>query len=143
MLQLVHGGALARPFETHLNAFDQPMTLRIATELYLKRAVVGGIDRVFEIGRVFRNEGVDSTHSPEFTTLESYEAWADMHVMAERMQEIILNAADAVGAGRRLETAKGLIDLDGEWDWVAVYPCLLYTSPSPRNRQKSRMPSSA
>ena len=74
MLQLVHGGALARPFETHLNAFDQPMTLRIATELYLKRAVVGGIDRVFEIGRVFRNEGVDSTHSPEFTTLESYEA---------------------------------------------------------------------
>ncbi len=124
MLQLVHGGALARPFETHLNAFDQPMTLRIATELYLKRAVVGGIDRVFEIGRVFRNEGVDSTHSPEFTTLESYEAWADMHVMAERMQEIILNAADAVGAGRRLETAKGVIDLDGEWAWVAVYPGL-------------------
>ena len=124
MLQLVHGGAQARPFETHLNAFDQPMTLRIATELYLKRAVVGGIERVYEIGRVFRNEGVDSTHSPEFTTLESYEAWADMHVMAERMQEIILNAADAVGAGRRLETAKGVIDLDGEWAWVAVYPGL-------------------
>ena len=124
MLQLVHGGAAARPFETHLNAFDQDMTLRIATELFLKRAVVGGIDRVFEIGRVFRNEGVDSTHSPEFTTLESYEAWADMHVMAERMQEIILNAADAVGAGRRLETAKGVIDLDGEWAWVAVYPGL-------------------
>ena len=124
VLQLVHGGATARPFATHLNAFDQDMTLRIATELYLKRAVVGGVERVFEIGRVFRNEGVDSTHSPEFTTLESYEAWADMHVMAERMQEIILAAADAVGAGRRIETDKGVIDLDGEWAWVSVYPGL-------------------
>jgi lysyl-tRNA synthetase class 2 len=124
VLQLIHGGAHARPFETHLNAFDQDMTLRIATELYLKRAVVGGIDRVFEIGRVFRNEGVDSTHSPEFTTLESYEAWADMHVMAERMQEMILNAADAIGAGRRIETPRGTIDLDGEWRWLEVYPGL-------------------
>ena len=124
MLQLVHGGAQARPFETHLNAFDQDMTLRIATELYLKRAVVGGIDRVYELGRVFRNEGVDSTHSPEFTTLESYEAWADMYVMAERMQEIILNAADAIGAGRRIETEDGVIDLDGDWAWVEVYPGL-------------------
>lgn len=124
VLQLIHGGAQARPFDTHLNAFDQPMTLRIATELYLKRAVVGGIDRVFEIGRVFRNEGVDSTHSPEFTTLESYEAWADMYVMADRMKEMILAAADAVGAGRELETEQGTISLDGEWSWVAVYPGL-------------------
>jgi lysyl-tRNA synthetase, class II len=124
VLQLVHGGAHARPFATHLNAFDQGMTLRIATELYLKRAVVGGIDRVFEIGRVFRNEGVDSTHSPEFTTLESYEAWADMYVMADRMKEMILNAADAVGAGRTLETPQGTIDLDGDWAWVEVYPGL-------------------
>ncbi|WFP16774.1 lysine--tRNA ligase [Citricoccus muralis] len=124
MLQLIHGGAQARPFETHLNAFDQPMTLRIATELYLKRCVVGGIDRVFEIGRVFRNEGVDSTHSPEFTTLESYEAWADMYVMAERMQEMILNAADAIGAPHQIETEAGTIDLDGEWAWVEVYPGL-------------------
>lgn len=124
VLQLIHGGAQARPFQTHLNAFDQPMTLRIATELYLKRAVVGGIDRVFEIGRVFRNEGVDSTHSPEFTTLESYEAWGDMYTMAARMQEMILNAADAVGAGRQIETEQGVIDLDGEWAWVSVYPAL-------------------
>ncbi|NUL47677.1 lysine--tRNA ligase [Cellulosimicrobium funkei] len=124
ILQLVHGGAHARPFETHLNAFDQGMTLRIATELYLKRAVVGGIDRVFEIGRVFRNEGVDSTHSPEFTMLESYEAWADMYVMADRMKEMILNAADAVGAGRTVETPNGTADLDGEWAWVEVYPGL-------------------
>ncbi|XKH52740.1 lysine--tRNA ligase [Citricoccus nitrophenolicus] len=124
ILQLVHGGAHARPFETHLNAFGQDMTLRIATELYLKRTVVGGIDRVFEIGRVFRNEGVDSTHSPEFTMLESYEAWADMYVMADRMKEMILNAADAVGAGRLIETAQGEIDLGGEWAWIEVYPGL-------------------
>ncbi|WP_261624219.1 lysine--tRNA ligase [Nesterenkonia marinintestina] len=124
MLNLIHGGAQARPFHTHLNAFDQDMTLRIATELYLKRAVVGGIDRVYEMGRVFRNEGVDSTHSPEFTTLETYEAWADMYTMAERMREMILDAADAVGAGRRIETEAGMIDLDGEWRWLGVYPGL-------------------
>ena len=124
ILQLVHGGALARPFETHMNAFDQKMTLRIATELYLKRAVVGGIDRVYDMGRVFRNEGVDSTHSPEFTTLECYEAWADQFVMARRIKEIILDAADAVGAGRTLQTEAGEINLDGEWAWLSVYPGL-------------------
>ncbi|MGP5397737.1 lysine--tRNA ligase [Arthrobacter rhombi] len=124
MLQLMHGGAAARPFHTHLNAFDQDMTLRIATELYLKRTVVGGIPRVFEVGRLFRNEGVDSTHSPEFTTLECYEIYADQFVMAERIQEIILKAADAVGAGRRIETSQGTINLDGEWRWLSVYPAL-------------------
>jgi lysyl-tRNA synthetase class 2 len=123
MLQLIHGGAAARPFKTHLNAFDQNMTLRIATELFLKRAVVGGIDRVFEIGRIFRNEGVDSTHSPEFTTLESYEAYADQFVMADRMKEMILNAADVVGS-RIIETDAGTIDLNGEWRWLGVYPGL-------------------
>lgn len=123
MLQLVHGGATARPFETHLNAFDQKMTLRIALELYLKRAVVGGIDRVYEIGRIFRNEGVDSTHSPEFTMLECYEAYTDQFGMAERMREIILNCADVLGS-RRIETEAGVIDLDGEWRWLGVYPGL-------------------
>lgn len=123
ILQLVHGGATARPFETHVNAFDQKMTLRIALELYLKRAVVGGIDRVYEIGRIFRNEGVDSTHSPEFTMLECYEAYADQFVMAERMKEIILNCADLLGS-RQVETPAGTIDLDGEWRWLAVYPGL-------------------
>lgn len=121
ILQLVHGGATARPFETHMNAFDQKMTLRIATELFLKRAVVGGIDRVYDMGRVFRNEGVDSTHSPEFTTLECYEAWADQFVMAERMKEIILNVADVVGT-RTIQTDAGEINLDGEWAWISVYP---------------------
>lgn len=120
ILQLVHGGAAARPFHTHLNAFDQPMTLRIAIELYLKRAVVGGIDKVFEVGRIFRNEGVDSTHSPEFTMLEAYEAYGDQFTMAKVMQRMILAAADAVGS-RVIETEHGQINLDGDWPWLPVY----------------------
>src|SRR5690606_17191108 len=94
VLQTVHGGATARPFHTHLNAFDLPMTLRIALELYLKRAVVGGIERVYEIGRVFRNEGIDSSHSPEFTMLELYEAYGDQYTMADLTRRIVLAAAD-------------------------------------------------
>ncbi len=120
ILQLVHGGAAARPFRTHLNAFDQPMTLRIAIELYLKRAVVGGMDKVFEVGRIFRNEGVDSTHSPEFTMLEAYEAYGDQYSMAAIMQRIILACADAVGS-RTIETPRGTVKLDGEWPWLPVY----------------------
>ncbi|MFI5085567.1 MAG: lysine--tRNA ligase [Actinomycetales bacterium] len=120
ILQLVHGGAAARPFRTHLNAFDQPMTLRIAIELYLKRAVVGGMDKVFELGRIFRNEGVDSTHSPEFTMLEAYEAYGDQFSMARIMQKMILAAADAVGS-RTIESPRGTINLDGEWPWLPVY----------------------
>ena len=123
MLQLVHGGATARPFATHLNAFDQDMTLRIATELYLKRAVVGGIDRVFEMGRVFRNEGVDSTHSPEFTTIEAYQAYGDQFTMAELIHKIIMACADAVGI-HQIETDAGTVDLTGEWQWLGVYPGL-------------------
>ena len=125
ILQLIHGGAQARPFETHLNAFDQTMTLRIATELYLKRAVVGGIDKIFEIGRVFRNEGVDSTHSPEFTMLEAYEAYSDMYGMAERIREIILAAAKAAGVDNELTTPEGnTIVLDTEWEWREFYPAV-------------------
>lgn len=123
MLQLVHGGATARPFATHLNAFDQDMTLRIATELYLKRAVVGGIDRVFEIGRVFRNEGVDSTHSPEFTTIEGYQAYGDQYTMADLIQRIIVACADELGI-HQIETENGTVDLTGEWAWLGVYPGL-------------------
>ncbi len=121
MLQLVHGGAAARPFTTHLNAFDQDMTLRIALELYLKRAVVGGVDRVYEIGRIFRNEGVDSTHSPEFTMLEYYEAYGDQFTAADRMRDIIVNAAEASGAGLQLVDYRGQeIDLSGEWRWLPI-----------------------
>jgi lysyl-tRNA synthetase class 2 len=120
VLQLVHGGATARPFRTHINAFDQQMTLRIALELNLKKAVVGGIDKVFEIGRIFRNEGVDATHSPEFTMLEAYQAYGDQNTMAELTRALVLAAADAVGS-RQLQTDAGLVDLDAEWPWIPVY----------------------
>ena len=120
ILQLIHGGAAARPFKTHLNAFNQQMTLRIALELYLKRAMVGGTERVYEMGRIFRNEGIDSTHSAEFTMLEFYEAWADQTTVANRLKQIITDAADAVGS-RQIETPKGVIDLDGEWRWLPLY----------------------
>ena len=123
VLQLVHGGANARPFRTHLNAFDTPMTLRIALELFLKRAVVGGVERVYEMGRIFRNEGIDSTHSAEFTMLEVYQAWGDQRTIAALMQQVIVDAADALGS-RRIETSAGVIDLDGEWAWLGVYPGL-------------------
>ncbi len=121
ILQSVHGGAAARPFHTHLNAFDQPMSLRIALELYLKRAVVGGIDRVFEIGKTFRNEGIDSTHSAEFTMLEAYEAYGDYNSVAEWTRAIILDAAMAVGV-ETPRTADGMdIDLVTEWRWASIY----------------------
>lgn len=119
-LQLIHGGAAARPFTTHLNAFDIDMTLRIALELSLKRAMVGGTDRVFEIGRIFRNEGIDSSHSAEFTMLESYQAWTDQYGIAATTQRIIVDIADALGS-RQIETPAGVIDLDGDWRWLPLY----------------------
>ncbi len=99
------------------------MTLRIALELFLKRAVVGGVERVYEIGRTFRNEGIDSTHSAEFTMLEVYQAWGDQRSIAALMQRMIIDAADAVGS-RQIQTPAGPIDLDGEWRWLGVYPGL-------------------
>ncbi|WP_139719717.1 lysine--tRNA ligase [Serinicoccus chungangensis] len=120
VLQALHGGANARPFNTHLNAFDLPMTLRIALELHLKRAVVGGVERVYEIGRIFRNEGIDSTHSPEFTMLECYQSYGDQFTMADLMRRMILAAADEIGS-RQVQTAAGVIDLDGEWTWLPFY----------------------
>ena len=123
VLQLVHGGANARPFGTHLNAFDTDMTLRIALELFLKRAVVGGVDKVYELGRIFRNEGIDSSHSAEFTMLEFYEAWGDQRSVAALLQRIIVDVADLLGS-RQVETPAGTVDLDGEWPWLGVYPGL-------------------
>jgi lysyl-tRNA synthetase class 2 len=123
VLQLVHGGAHARPFRTHLNAFDIDMTLRIALELFLKRAVVGGIEQVYEIGRIFRNEGIDSVHSAEFTMLEAYQAWGDQHTIADVIEVLIKDAADAIGS-RILPTPAGEIDLDGTWTWLGVYPAI-------------------
>ena len=120
VLQLIHGGAAARPFRTHLNAFDQDMTLRIALELNLKKAVVGGVDRVYEMGRIFRNEGVDATHSPEFTMLEAYQAYGDQTTIAALMRDLYLGVADALGS-RKVETERGTVDLGGEWAWLPVY----------------------
>jgi lysyl-tRNA synthetase class 2 len=91
------GGASARPFETHHNALDQNMCLRIATELPLKKLVIGGLNRVYEIGRIFRNEGIDTRHNPEFTTLEAYQAYTDYHGMAELFEQTLANAAEAIG----------------------------------------------
>jgi lysyl-tRNA synthetase class 2 len=121
VLQTVHGGAAARPFKTHLNAFDLDMSLRIATELYLKRCIVGGIERVYEIGKTFRNEGVDSSHSPEFTMLEAYEAYGDYDTMAELTRSLILAAAEATGVLTPVTHDGTEIDLAGPWRSVTIY----------------------
>lgn len=116
MLQVQHGGAAARPFSTHMNAFDMDLYLRIAPELFLKRAVVGGIDRVFEINRNFRNEGADSSHSPEFTMIEAYQAYGDYNQMAVMTRELIQEAALAVRGSTTVTLADGSdYDLGGEW----------------------------
>jgi lysyl-tRNA synthetase class 2 len=121
LLQPLHGGAAARPFATHLNAFDQPMYLRIAIELYLKRLVVGGLDRVYEIGRNFRNEGVDGTHSPEFTMLEVYQAYGDYDSMAELTREIVLDAARALLGTTVVPDGKGgELDLALGWERLPI-----------------------
>ncbi len=120
VLQPMHGGAAARPFSTHVNAFDQDMYLRIALELPLKRMVVGGIERVYEIGRTFRNEGVDTTHNPEFTMLEAYEAYGDYDTMAELTRALVLEAAEAVGS-TVITGSHGEIDLAEPWHHVTVH----------------------
>ena len=125
MLQTMHGGAAARPFVTQSNAFDMELFLRIAPELFLKRCVVGGIERVFEINRNFRNEGADSTHSPEFAMLECYQAFADYNDMADLTQSLIQEAALAVHGSLTFELVDGgTRDLSGEWDRVSVYPAV-------------------
>ena len=131
MLQLLHGGAAARPFVTHINALDLDLYLRIAPELYLKRLVVGGLDKVFELNRSFRNEGVDTTHNPEFAMLEAYEAYGDYNSMAELTRELVQEAALAAhgslvvplpavpGSG-----AGGEMDLSGSWRQMTVHDAL-------------------
>jgi lysyl-tRNA synthetase class 2 len=125
MLQTIHGGASARPFVTHSNAFDTELYLRIAPELFLKRAVVGGLERVFEINRNFRNEGADSTHSPEFAMLEAYQSYGDYHSIADLTQELIQNAAMAVSGSHVVRWADGTeFDLGGEWARLPMYASL-------------------
>ncbi len=125
MLQTIHGGASARPFKTHSNAFDTELFLRIAPELFLKRAVVGGIDRVYEINRNFRNEGADRTHSPEFAMLEAYEAYGDYNTMAKLTQALIQNAAMDCFGTLQVQLEDGEVnDLSGEWARVSMFESL-------------------
>ncbi|MEU1754680.1 lysine--tRNA ligase [Micromonospora matsumotoense] len=122
MLQLLHGGAAARPFVTHSNALGTDLYLRIAPELFLKRAVVGGVDRVFEINRNFRNEGVDSSHSPEFAMLETYQAYGDYDTMADLTRNLVQQAAVAVSGSTTVTHADGQeFDLGGEWRSVTLF----------------------
>ncbi|QOC89993.1 lysine--tRNA ligase [Micromonospora craniellae] len=125
MLQLLHGGATARPFVTHSNALDTDLYLRIAPELFLKRAVVGGVERVFEINRNFRNEGIDSSHSPEFAMLEVYQAYGDYNTMAELTRNLVQQAAVAVAGSTVVTHADGQeFDLGGEWRSVSLFGVL-------------------
>ncbi|GAA2604786.1 lysine--tRNA ligase [Dactylosporangium fulvum] len=125
MLQLLHGGAAARPFVTHSNALDTDLYLRIAPELFLKRCVVGGIERVFEINRNFRNEGIDSSHSPEFAMLEAYQAYADYNVMADLTRQLVQGATEALTGSHAVRYADGSeYDLGGQWRSVTLYGVL-------------------
>jgi lysyl-tRNA synthetase class 2 len=122
VLQVLHGGANARPFRTHMNAFNLDLYLRIALELYLKRLVVGGIEKVYEIGRIFRNEGADATHNPEFTMLELYEAYGDYTTMATLTRELIQGAARATLGGTVLRRPDGSeYDIGGEWPLIGAH----------------------
>ncbi|MBS9533180.1 lysine--tRNA ligase [Mycobacterium sp. M1] len=125
MLQTLAGGAAARPFVTHSNALDADLYLRIAPELFLKRCIVGGFDRVFELNRVFRNEGADSTHSPEFSMLETYQAYGTYDDSATATREIIQEVADEAIGTRQLPMPDGSVyDIDGEWASLEMYPSL-------------------
>jgi lysyl-tRNA synthetase class 2 len=116
MLQSVSGGAAARPFRTHFNALDCDFSLRIALELHLKRLLVGGFDRVFEVGRVFRNEGLSRRHNPEFTMLEAYQAYTDYRGMMELTRSLIQQVAERALGGLQMERSEGdAIDLSGDW----------------------------
>jgi lysyl-tRNA synthetase class 2 len=126
ILQQIHGGANARPFITHINAYNLDLYLRIAPELYLKRLCVGGVERVFELGRAFRNEGVDYSHNPEFTLLEAYQAHADYNVWIDGCRELIQNAAEAANGEQvfmrpRADGTLEPVDISGEWRVKTVH----------------------
>jgi lysyl-tRNA synthetase class 2 len=122
MLQVMHGGAAARPFKTFSNAYDMDLYMRIAPELFLKRCVVGGIERVFEINRNFRNEGADSSHSPEFAMVESYMSYGDWRSIADVTRSLIQNAAMAVAGSHVVTHHDGRqADLGGRWKEISLY----------------------
>lgn len=120
ILQTIQGGATAKPFITHFNALDQECFLRIATELPLKRLLVGGFERVYEIGRIFRNEGMDQTHNPEFTSMEAYRAYSDLEGMKELAEGVIKAANAAIGNPEQIEYQGTTIDLSGTWPSIPM-----------------------
>ena len=125
MLQVMHGGAAARPFKSFSNAYDMDLFLRIAPELFLKRCVVGGIERVFEINRNFRNEGADSSHSPEFAMIESYEAYGDWRSIADLTRSLVQNAAMAIAGSHVVTHHDGRqADLGGQWKEISLYDAI-------------------
>ena len=125
MLQTVHGGAAARPFTTHMNAFDLDLYLRIAPELFLKRCLVGGIDRVFEINRDFRNEGVDATHAPEFTMVEAYQAYGNYDTIGALVKQLVQDTAMDVFGTHKVTLLDGTeYDFGGEWKTISMYDSL-------------------
>ena len=125
MLQVMHGGAAARPFKSFSNAYDMDLFLRIAPELFLKRCVVGGIERVFEINRNFRNEGADSSHSPEFAMIESYQAYGDWRSIADLTRSLVQNAAMAVAGSHTVTHHDGRqADLGGKWREISLYDAI-------------------
>ena len=125
MLQVMHGGAAARPFKSFSNAYDMDLYLRIAPELFLKRCVVGGIERVFEINRNFRNEGADSSHSPEFAMIESYQAYGDWRSIAELTRALVQNAAMAIAGSHVVTHHDGRqADLGGKWREISLYDAI-------------------
>ena len=125
MLQVMHGGAAARPFKTFSNAYEMDLFLRIAPELYLKRCVVGGLEMVIEINRNFRNEGADSSHSPEFVMIETYEAYGDWNTMAELTRTLVQDAAKAVFGSHKVKHHDGReIDLGGTWNEISLFDAI-------------------
>jgi lysyl-tRNA synthetase class 2 len=125
MLQVMHGGAAARPFKTYSNAYDIDLFLRIAPELFLKRCVAGGLERVFEINRNFRNEGADSSHSPEFAMIETYQAFGDWRSIADLTKSLIQNAAMAVSGSHVVTHMNGRqADLGGQWREISLYDAI-------------------
>ena len=125
MLQVMHGGAAARPFKTFSNAYEMDLFLRIAPELYLKRCVVGGLEKVFEINRNFRNEGADSSHSPEFAMIETYEAYGDWHTMAQLTKNLVQDAAKAVFGSHKVKHHDGKeLDLGDDWNQISLFEAI-------------------
>ena len=157
VLQPVYGGANAKPFKTFHNSLDQEFFLRIATELYLKQLIVGGFEKVYEMSKDFRNEGIDRSHNPEFTMLEFYQAYSDYNFMMDFVEEMFKNIAEDLGVKKiswdgndinltKKFARKTMDELIKEHTGHSIDltdSCLLYTSPSPRDQRGSRMPSSA